>query len=628
MSFVDLRFGQQSGGSHLLFGGELTSSTLHTNATFIATLPSLRFNAIVLPLANITLHTTLPALEITCEGDYQSHAVRPVVGCHTSDWQLTKNLKSGVQDHQDKTVINHAYSAQSWDPAAACLADFRDFHAGDLLISRLVITSSYQQPMTTSPGDIRVGYEDAIRLSMTRLIDYKDAQYDVWISLSLGHQDGWHGHRNSSQSTYTQAIPHSGVRQFEAIQAATGSNIPWITYWQPSMLPPPGVHSSNPEITPATQECYSPSSALLFSISTTSDADLLFICDHHNERAPEHESVIVPVRRLYFVINNVTLHRIADGLEVPVFTLSLSFDVSSWTCGFEATLPTRAESLIDTGLHGGPVELMATINGIPFRLIAENINRERSFSESTIKISGRGRNAVLGSPYAPVLSFNNTEPRTAQQLMDDILTINGVSLGWSVNWNLTDWNIPAGLFAKQGTWIDALTSITSAVGGYLLPHRTEQTLKALPLYPSVPWTWDTVTPDIVLPADIIARESIRWIDKPLYNRVFISGQEVGVLGQVTRTGTAGNNLAPMVVDPLITETAAARQRGIAILSDTGRQIEMSLRLPILTETGIIEPGAFIEYQDGNVTRLGLVRSTRIDAGWPDVWQTLGVQCHA
>ena len=80
----------------------------------------------------------------------------------------------------------------------------------------------------------------------------------------------------------------------------------------------------------------------------------------------------------------------------------------------------------------------------------------------------------------------------------------------------------------------------------------------------------------------------------------------------------------MVVDSLITDAVAARQRGIAVLSDTGQQVEVSLRLPVLQETGIIEPGAFVQYRDGVVDRLGLVRSTQIEAGFPEVWQTIGV----
>lgn len=76
------------------------------------------------------------------------------------------------------------------------------------------------------------------------------------------------------------------------------------------------------------------------------------------------------------------------------------------------------------------------------------------------------------------------------------------------------------------------------------------------------------------------------------------------------------------------QARTARQRGVAVLGDTGQQIEVSLRLPVLAETGIIEPGAFVEYQDGSVTRLGIVHSTQVEAGMPEVWQTLGVQSHA
>ena len=49
---------------------------------------------------------------------------------------------------------------------------------------------------------------------------------------------------------------------------------------------------------------------------------------------------------------------------------------------------------------------------------------------------------------------------------------------------------------------------------------------------------------------------------------------------------------------------------------------------MLLDTGIIEPGAFVQYRDGGVDRIGLVRSTQVQAGFPDVWQTLGLQTYA
>jgi hypothetical protein len=161
------------------------------------------------------------------------------------------------------------------------------------------------------------------------------------------------------------------------------------------------------------------------------------------------------------------------------------------------------------------------------------------------------------------------------------------------------------------------------------PNPTAQTLRVRPRYPLPPWQWGTLAADVVLPTDAVEQESIQWVDRPLYNRVFVRGEAQGILGQVTRTGTAGDMLAPMVVDPLITHVDAARQRGISVLSDTGRKLELSLRLPVADDMGgLLEPGKVISYQDGATTRKGIVRSVKVDASFPNVWQTIGVEAFA
>ena len=48
---------------------------------------------------------------------------------------------------------------------------------------------------------------------------------------------------------------------------------------------------------------------------------------------------------------------------------------------------------------------------------------------------------------------------------------------------------------------------------------------------------------------------------------------------------------------------------------------------VLPETGIITPGAFIDYVAEGTTRRGLVRSVQVEVGFPDVWQSLGVETH-
>jgi hypothetical protein len=83
----------------------------------------------------------------------------------------------------------------------------------------------------------------------------------------------------------------------------------------------------------------------------------------------------------------------------------------------------------------------------------------------------------------------------------------------------------------------------------------------------------------------------------------------------------------MVTDALITHADAARQRGLAVLSDTGTQAHISLRLPVLDETGVIPPGALVRYVDGATTHLGLVRGTSLEWGAPKLRQTLTVETH-
>ena len=632
MSPVDLRFVQSPGSSHLLFGGDQTGPSPPVDARLLATLPALTFSAQVIPNADVALLGSFPPLEMVAEGRYQSYAVRPTVGQQATDWQRAHAFTSGVKERQQLTARSRVLGRALWADGRTHRLGIEDRRPGALLRAFVVACAPHQDAADAADWETANRYGDAIHLRTARRSTVDAALRTEGLHGAVWHQDGWRDRRQAIASRFTEARRHAGVRQYEAIQNADALLCWRVARWQLAMQPPPGVHPADPVPPPAPLPCYTPSTALLFAARAAVDAHLVFVCENQTEPVPDKELVHIPVRRVYFVLNHVTLHRVADGAEVPVLNLSLAFDADSWTWGFEATLPARAESLVDPGRASGPVELLARVNGTDFRVLAEDISRERVFGEANVRVSGRGRNAVLAAPYAPVMTFTNAEARTARQLMDDVLTVNGVPLGWSVDWGLTDWNVPAGVFAQQGTWIEALTAIAEAAGGTLVPHRTAQSLRVRPRYPAVPWAWDAVTPDFVLPVEAVARESVRWIEKPGYNRVFVSGEAVGVLGQVTRTGTAGDFLAPMVVDPLITEAAAARQRGIAVLSDTGRQIEMSLRLPVLAETGIIEPGAFVEYQDGSqgqpIRRLGLVRSTRVEAGWPQVWQTLGVETHA
>ncbi len=607
----------------LVFGDDIGSSS-QPDVTLVldAVLPGLSgAQAIVLGLA-VAVRSLLPSLICSAAVQYQSQTQRPTVASVQTWAEVAASTEMGITVPEQ-----HALRVETGMQAAFAEAILISIPVG-------IAFDEAQRTATRRRGLFQEGQQIGSRLRadwQDGLSDRRPQRMSVFTEadrvqsgvLRPRFQEGLRDRRTWLASRFDETVQCAGSRHRGQAGPGVGRRKGWIGQFEEAWVPRPGVHvASVPPIAPTPYW----GGQLLFACPSLS-VPLLVFGLRQCEITPVG-AVTVPVRRVYFVINDVSLHRVVDGVEVPVFTLSLSLDAASWAWGFEASLPASAEALLDPGSGSGPVALLASVNGAHFHVLAESISRERTFGDASIKATGRGRNAVLAAPYAQVMTFSNAEARTARQLMDDVLTIDGISLGWTVDWGLTDWNVPAGVLAQQGTWIEALSAIAGAAGGYLIPHRTDTSLRVRHRYPVAPWEWGTVTPDFVLPVDAVVRESLRWLDKPAYNRVFVSGQEVGVLGQVTRAGTAGDVLAPMVVDALITEAAAARQRGIAVLSDTGRQIEVSLRLPVLAETGIIEPGAFVEYQDGSVTRLGLVRATQVQAGLIEVWQTLGVQAYA
>ena len=106
----------------------------------------------------------------------------------------------------------------------------------------------------------------------------------------------------------------------------------------------------------------------------------------------------------------------------------------------------------------------------------------------------------------------------------------------------------------------------------------------------------------------------------LFSRTFSAGS--------APTGTSGGTKpAPTIIDELATDPAMTRQRGLALLGNTGKQAQISLRLPVLPETGLIRPGKLIEYQEQGNTRRGLVRSLSVNHSRPQLWQTIGVETH-
>lgn len=591
---------------------------------------ALQFQAVVLPAVNATLTAQFADLQFVSSALYISNTSRPTVGKTDSAWEQGVGTDASSAVVFTETSKQPSGAPSPWQTAARLQVDFRNVLPASFEHQRSSAQARHQDAARLGPAQVAHTFSEMLRdRRQQRHSLFQTARSAGNGEIKTGYQERHRDRRPSVAQTHAEALARVISRStLHGIGASRTGNR--RGRYQEGRVPPPGLSIIPGPVVPPVDPCYSPPAGdavdLLFSGAYIPNTALFYVCERHTEPPPGGQ-VVVPIRSVYVVLNNVTLRRVIGNIQLPTLSLSLSIDVDSWTWSFSSSLPGSSLGDVQPD-EDGPVELEASINGILYRLLAEKISRERTFNNSTIRVSGRGKSALLADPYSPVLTFANTlATRTAQQLMADVLTFNGVPIGWDIDWQIDDWLVPAGAFNVNGTYIDGLIAVAGAAGAYLQPHPTNQTLQVLPRYILAPWDWNLITPDFVLPSSVATQEGIDWIEKPGYNRVFVSGTSQGVLGQVTRTGTAGELVAPMVTDALITQAAAARQRGLSILADTGKQAQVRLRLPVLPETGVISPGKYVRYEDGSDVLFGVVRSTSLDASLPELWQTIQVEAH-
>lgn len=632
---VHLTFAQppvsSPGPVRLVFGDDGAPAPAIPDATLYGTgtITGLRLHITARAGARLVGTGRITGMRLHIAALYDINVSRPTVTQATARYQDAAPVQAGTQAAYRQALPLASGTATRWQDARTTSAAVRALWQDCERLATWA-RNRWQEAAGVPTLPVRAPYQEAQRLRTSAATRYQEAAALPVLPLGMRYQETLHL-RLGGTARYQEAVPLRG-----SVTSRMGIAVPVYFSvggrYQEAWPPRPGRNAILAPEPPQPDPCYLPvlPAQLVFQqpADTSLPARLVFICERHGPGPEPGATVVVPIRRVYMTINNVTLHRVDGNVPIPAYGFGMSLDVDSWTWGWQATLHADALPLIQPEAGGDPVDIVATINGVPYRLLAESYSRQRQFGNTRISVKGRGRAAMLDAPYAPVLNHGNSLDRTAQQLMADALTLNGVGIGWDVDWTLTDWLVPGNVWTHQGSYISALQDIAQAVGGYLQPHDTAQTLRVLRRYPAAPWDWATLlTPDYELPSAVVAVEGIDWRRLPAYDRVYVEGVKGGVRGKVTRAGTAGAQLAPMVVHPLITHADAARQRGIAELGNTGSQAHISLRLPVLEATGVIKPGALVRYVDGADTHLGLVRSTAVEWVLPTLRQVLTVETH-
>lgn len=311
------------------------------------------------------------------------------------------------------------------------------------------------------------------------------------------------------------------------------------------------------------------------------------------------------IRNTYIMQPTINCVRVSDDLKILISSVSYSISRGQ----FSATCNIKFCSRIDFERALGQ-ELKISINGYDFYVICEQPSTSNSFATASYSASCRSRFALLSAPYARATNYANPTAKTLAGIMSDIL----INTGWSLDNQMIDYAIPKGAFSYTNlTPAAALLSVAKSVGAMLDIDNANKTVSIVPLWPVMPWDTDNAICDVILNDSIILEHNTSQTINQEHNAVFVRGEQQGVACKIKRAGSLGDKFASDVVDSLITDNQAARQRGTCELANSGNKQQATMRTKIKADLPPIRPGMLVGVTYGSSTYKATCDSLTINA---------------
>lgn len=607
---VNIRFGKESGA-----GGALLARPTTISASI---LPPIAEVAVDFGIA-VNANATISPPETVFVVDRDINVDRNPKGLFSDIWENPGYQESDIASEWGRPIRERSVVADRWENAEARTLAVETFlsipdkirtaprsgwEQGDALHDSTTADYDYAPPLSASPGS---RYEEAADLR-----EIRGSGYEYATPIKNYHRERWE-----------DELPYLYAHLFERFEQGGTLSIVEGSRFENAILPPPGmtphpVQPPEPELPPA----YTPDTNLVFCGKATEGVNPVFLNFGIDPCAvPVIDGApFIPTRSFYIVANYAQIIRVADGRNVPASAVRLSINAESHSWQMSATLAGRDALDLFEGNEldpFDPLEVDVNINGESWRVLVDGWNRSASFAQSSVTITGRSRVALMSAPYALPREYVETNIRLAQQLAEQELPI-----GWALNWELDDWLVPAGAWKYSGlTPIDAISRIAKAGGGYVQADPRLDIVHVKKMYPSAPWAWNGITPDLLIPNSVVTQMSSVKVPGQGVDGVYVhGGDEGGILAKIVRTGFAGNNLSQTIVDPLITEATPARNRGIARIAGSLKHATESYELPLdPVLSGLLTPGEIVaignEGDSGfNEDLRAIIRGVTVTAG--------------
>lgn len=567
---------------------------------------------------------------------YASGTERPTVAQARTVAQAAATVECGISQPESHAAHSSTGVLSTWlDAQTISESRTSTFANGDFMPENL--RTGFDDGSPTRHAT-RAAMQEGARQWLRFYSRFQEADRLAAARLQGAFQDGLHDRRTTVQSAFQEAARRAALRYQGTARPAVPTTLNRQSQFQEAWVPRPGQYV--PPIIPPPQPEYW-GTALVFRCPPLTVPRLLFGPTQCGPGLADSALLQILPARFYMAIHSIYAQRLPDLADIPIFEATVSADSGSYCWSLSASGPTSLFELL-APVDGLPAQIKITLDGLPWVFAVDAISRSAAFGKTGVNVQGRSVTALIAAPYLRSESRIEPDDKTAQQLALIDLAGTGIDLDWGTgagplaNGGLVDWFVPAGAYSRQGTALEAVSRIVQAAGGYLQSHRSEPTLLARHPYgqrvgdvSGAPWNWGLGAADVELAPDALITESIQRQDGPSINAVYVSGTSHGVLALVKRSGTAGDKLAAMVTDSLITHTDAARQAGLAILGAAGHKYAVSLDLPVLTGTG--QPGVLAVGQlvqvNAAVPWRARVRGVSVSAKQPTLRQSITLERH-
>ena len=460
-----------------------------------------------------------------------------------------------------------------------------------------------------------VRWQENLKIRIARDL-YFDESIKLRLNRELAHQEMIRKRRNIS---FSHQVAHVFEKRFsfdwdKGLELITQDEIPWdkakaIHYRK---------HPIEPWLEPEIPQY-------------EGTGDLEFVCLCHE--VDSHDVVLnfgeddcipgIPNRNWWYILNNLSVTRLDNGVEIEVYDGNYSTDRSCWCWSYTLTVPASQIGKLEP-INGQPVILKITVNGTEHQMLLENRRRSRKFAQDTYTLTGRSQTALLAAPTAPLRSFLQENDRTSVQLCQ--AELDRVFSDTVLNWQLIDalgWIVERECLSYSNLApIDAIKMVVESGGGFIYSEKGSNTLTIKPLYKKTFWDVLSIAEyDRLLPESVVLSQSTDYQIYPDYNGITLTNDRKGPPAQVKRTGTSADILLQPENNPLF-NYVSMKAYGKAKLAKAGMVETHTYSMPISPEVGECVPGEVLAF---NVEWWGIVDSVSVSFSHAVVNQTVKVE---